>query len=629
VGGRQIVFGGSIAALGVASFAVGSWAVGVPLVVFGGLVGGLGVIVRVSGDAVPAVNTAFNALLQGRVAEAEGILDRAEGRWQLGYIRRVIDLQRASIAMRRGDLEGALVRAEAALVRRSGILTRGQEHSHVVGARAVRALIRASLGDVEGARADAAVVRGLPDAPPEALARAEVAEAIALERSGDREALAAHLAQKRTLLLDYTMPRERALVRAYQRMLKAPRTSVYRRGASRDAEAPRDGEPSVADWVARVAPAAAPFAQARIARRDEAGAAPKAALPIEAAAPPGLLRVAEQRLKPQGAKSSARYRAKLAALWVLVVVLFVSVWQLLSGEPGMRAEGHSTLGTLLAVGPEALGATLAVLLVAFLAALIARNLKHDRRLATALGALARGDAGAPAELAALARSPHAAAAAQAELQLARLAGRSADFTTALKHCDQGIAVATARESTRAMLASILLPDLVAERAFLLAVTDRAEKARAEMSILARQFPAYPFSARANLRVALVLRARRGDLEGAAELLAATTDDLPLSHRDETLADLVRAVAWPDATGAGERERLKEELRVDPELRAWLQAVALPVLRAFEAPVTATAPQQPRGEAEAEAEAERDAAAAEQEATGEGERRASPMLPWPS
>jgi hypothetical protein len=160
-----------------------------------------------------------------------------------------------------------------------------------------------------------------------------------------------------------------------------------------------------------------------------------------------------------------------------------------------------------------------------------------------------------------------------------------------------------------MLSSILLPDLLAERAFLLTVIDRAEKAVAQMAALRGSFPAYPFLARAELRVALAMRARRGDLDGASAALSGVTDDLPLSQRDETLADLVRAVASPDAAGAAEVSRLREELRVDPELRTWLGAVAPELLRAFEAPAE---PERAAAAGDAEAEAE---AAAELEALG--------------
>ena len=117
---------------------------------------------------------------------------------------------------------------------------------------------------------------------------------------------------------------------------------------------------------------------------------------------------------------------------------------------------------------------------------------------------------------------------------------------------------------------------------MLAATDRHAKAAAEMAVLSEAFPAYPFLARAELRVGLVSRARRGDLAGAARLVAGDTDDVPRSLRDETLANLVRASAHPKTIGAGEVQRLSDELRFDADLRAWLKAVAPGPLRAFEA-----------------------------------------------
>jgi hypothetical protein len=599
---RQLVFGLLLTALGAASFWLGAWSMGLPLIVFGGLVAGLGALLWLSADVVPVVNTAYNAVLEGRIADAERLLDQAEAHFQLGYIRRIIDLQRANIAMRRGDLDAALARVEAALARPVRLLTAAQERSHLTGARAMRALIRASRGDREGARADVAAVRADPEAPAEALARAEVAEAVALERSGDRDALAAHLAAKRTLLLDATAPRERAVVRAYQRMLKASRTSVYRRGATHEAEEAAGSEPTVASFIAKVAPAAAPFARAARAT-SIATEVPSAEAPEEAIEP-GLLRVAEARLAHRGGKAPGRQRAGLAALWVLILVLVTALWQLLSIESERVASAPFRLpdvdiGTLTGI--------LFLILTGVTVGMTRRNLKHDRRLAEALGALARGDPRAEAKLRLVARSSYALAASQAHLHLARLAVRRADFARALRRCDKGIAVVTARAATRTQASSILLPDLVAERAFVLAATDRHADASAEMAALREAFPAYPYLARAELRVALVQRARRGDVSGAARLVAESSDEVPLPLRDETLADLVRAAAHPESAGAGEVERLKEELRVDGALRVWLEKVAPAAVAAFERP--AVVAEECEAEGEREAEAEREAAEA--------------------
>jgi len=603
---RQLALSALIVLVGTVTLLLGSWVAGVALLGAGAFLSGIAGLVRLSGSGVPLVNTAFNALLQGRVAEAERLLDQAESRYQLGYIHRVIDLQRASIALRRGDLQAALIRVESALARPPGLLTRAQEHPHLATARATRALLRASLGDQEGARADAEAVRRLPWAPAEALARAEVAEAIALERDGDREALGAHLARKRTLLLDSTTPRERAVVRAYQRMLAAPRTSIYRRGGARDAaEGPgaRGQEPTLADWITRVAPAAAPFARA--SRPRDAGAAGTAPAP-EDVATPGLIRVAEGRLEPTAGGPPAS-RARIAAVWVLLVVFFAAFWELFRGDIGEVPTVFSMLPRTGVVVGLFVGALAAVVAVA-----MARTARDDRRLATALGALARGEDGAVAEIEALAAISSSQVAPQAHRELARLAVRRGDFDEALRRCDQGVALVTARRSARAVADSMLLPDLVAERAFVLAATDRHAKASAEMAVLGKAFPAYPFLARAQLRVALVQRVRRGDLAGAAQLVGGDIDDLPLSLRDETLVDLVRATGHPESIGAGEAQRVTDDLRASPELRAWIVAVAPEALRAFEAaPGASKVSTEEARDADAASEAEAEALAAEE------------------
>ncbi len=598
---RHLVVGALASVVGVVTLAVASWEVGVALLVTGAFFIGIAGVVRLSGFAVPLLNTSFNALLQGRVAEAERILDRIEGRRQLGYVHRAVDLQRASIALRRGDLAAARVRVEAALARPPGLFTRGQEDVHLTSARAVRALILASLGDREGARADAEAVRRLPWAPAEALARAEVAEAIALESAGDREALAAHLAQKRALLLDSTAPRERAVVRAYQRMLAAPKSSVYRRSAVRDAAeapGPEGGEPALADWIAKVAPAAAPFAPPARARATAIAEA------AEDGTPPGLIRVAEARLAPKASTLPAS-RAKVAAAWVLLVVFFTAVWQVFRSDGGQLTTAFDLLP-----GSGVLAAVFLGVLAAVIASAMVRSTREDRRLATALGALARGEAGAQAEIAAIAAVASSPAAPQAYLELARLAVRRADFEEAVRLCDKGTALLAERPAARTAASSMLLPSLVAERAFALAATDRHDKAAAEMAVLVKAFPAYPFLARAKLRVGLVQRVRRGDLAGAARVAEASTDDLPLPLRDETLLDLVRATAGAEPRGAGEEQRLRDDLRVDRDLHDWIAAVAPEVLRVFEngggascGPPPAEVSTEAPGDAEREAEAE--------------------------
>jgi hypothetical protein len=597
---RQLVLGAVMAAGGASALAFGAWGAGAGLILVSGVFILSGRLLRVSGNAVPAVNTAFNAALEGRLGDAERLLDEVEATRPIRYVQRVADLQRANIALRRGDLDAAAAKLDAAVKQPPGILTGREERMHVLGAHALRALVFASKGDAERARADIAVVRGSPLSTADSLARAAVAEAIVLDRTGDRDALAAHLAGERRLLLDYTAPRERAVVRAYQRMLRAPRTSVYRQAAPREPERDAHEEPPLADWIARIAPAAAPFV--RVART----AADEAAAPVEEKeVEPGLVKLAAERVAGKGAKAPAPRTGKVVVLWAALVLFFLVLWQSLTLPDTRAALGPASDGP-----PEVATSTVlsgvVLIFVAVFAALVWRNVRIERRLAAALGTLGRGDErAAAAEFEALTRGPFPLVAAHAHLSLARLAERRADFEAALAHCDAGIGKASAQPTTRAIASTMLLPDLVAERAFVLAATDRRDKARAEMEVLAEQFPAYPFRAPAELRVKLVERARLGDLEGAARIVDARKEDVPLPLRDETLADLVRVTARPEAAGAGEAERLKEELRLDADVRGWIEAVAPAILAAF-----ARAGDEA---AERDAEAEREALAEEEAA----------------
>ena len=113
---------------------------------------------------------------------------------------------------------------------------------------------------------------------------------------------------------------------------------------------------------------------------------------------------------------------------------------------------------------------------------------------------------------------------------------------------------------------------------MLAACGRSDEADAELASLG---PTYPHHARAVFRVRLVQMLRSKDIAGAARWVEQGAADLPLSVREELLADVVRAAAAPQKAGAGEIERLKDELRRSPERRRWLDLVAPGVVAAFE------------------------------------------------
>ncbi|APR78147.1 Flagellar hook-length control protein FliK [Minicystis rosea] len=606
--------------LGLCAYGLVSWialrtsAVGAIAIVWGVVVMLYGRRAGIMGGAVERLNAAINHAQAGRVAEAEEALDEVEARPAYSYVARLVDVQRGEIALRRGDLDEALARAERGISRRPSFLTRVQEGSLMQAARALRALSLAAKGEASLARADIAAVRAAPDATMDALARAEVAEAVVLERAGDRAALAAHLTAERRLLLERTAPRERAVIRAYQRMLRVTSESVYRKPS------PRDAEPALAGWMATISPAAARFAAATAS--PIAGEPPSAeAAPNDASIAPDLRRAAEERSRGKAAAPVGRRMAKVLAVWVALIMGFLAVWHVLNpADPArpMRSapDPEDFPAEEVSTWVSALGSVMpAVVVMAVMAGAMVtvarRNRRMERALFAASRALARAEEDAEAQLEALVRLPAPLVVGQAALMLAYFHEQRATFEKALTWCERGIAAVTAQAGVRNVASAVLLPDLVAERALLLAVTDAHAEARAEMDVLATSFPSYPRRALADLRVTLAEHARRGDLTAAARLAAARSEDLSLPLRDETLADLAIAAAHPEAVSAPEIERLKDVVRQDAELRTWLEAVAPRVLAAF-AQAGASA-DDPSAEHEALAEEEAQAASAEHEA----------------
>src|SRR6185437_3408524 len=224
--------------------------------------GGLFVLVLV-GRRVKAASTLHQTALQastehldaGRYEEAVRAVDGL-AKSRLPQFRRACHAQQAEIAARRGDRTEATAQADQAATEPVGRWHRGAQLGVVRAARGLRAFLRASTGDESGARADVETLRADPDAAPAHLARAALAEALLLDRAGDRAGLGALLLRHRALILGAAPLRERALLRAYEAMLEAGATSVYRQPGDR--EPVGEGAAQIAAWVAFYAPGAAP-----------------------------------------------------------------------------------------------------------------------------------------------------------------------------------------------------------------------------------------------------------------------------------------------------------------------------------------------------------------------------------
>ncbi len=506
----------------------------------------------------------FAAITLGRLVEAEATLTGlASSTWLPSGVRRLVAIQQGLCAVRRGDMRAAL----APLDRAVELPAARGEHDAAYqrsGALAFRALARASIGQREAALADVLEVRSARSASPDAMARASLAEALVLEAAGERDALRELLERDRRILREATHPRERAIARALERLVRTPRATPYRIAEPR---VENGDEPPVETWLARVAPSLAAFAESR--RQPSARSLLELAAPAPTAG--GIAAVAAAR------------GATATPMWPLVLLTLGAF----GGLSWLLTGGGGPAGDVGAAGPATTSATTALAVLATFAgagtvSLLGR-LRARRRDRRRLIAARQGGPGASgaASLEELAASGDDATAAQARLLLADAAEREARWSDVLTEADRGLArvgsPAVRRET------GLLAPDLIGLRAFALAVLGRAEEADAELASISGGYPHYP---RALYRVRLVQELRAGRLAAAAAHVEALSGDLPLSLREELLSDLVRAIASPSGVTHAEAVRLADELASDEGSRAWIAAVAPGVLTAFDGEPTA-------------------------------------------
>lgn len=566
---------------------------------FGALLVAAGIVGRQVGSGVQLVNTSFDLISRGRLADAEKLLDEAQSNTN-ALVQCVCSVQRGIIAMRRGDAKTGLQHLDHAIEMKTRLFYRASLRVQTVNARGIRAFLRAATGDREGARADIEALRKSPDVLPQALARAALAEAICIEKEGDRDALRKHLAEHRDLLFDVTDRRERAIVRAFQRMLETTATSVYRKSAKVDTNGE---EPPLVDWVAQLVPAAAPFVETK-SIKDTAGDLPTAVASESGKKAVEVARKSAEKTSKKGLSLGKR----VVLVWAAVLALFYAAVQLGTSETydpqtdtweEPLLDLHVLLNMFVFAVIAAIGGA-----IGYRVWLTMRARRESHELFGALNLSAQGKLDAAEEtLTKLAVGRFTLIKAQAYLALANIAERRADLAKSLEHCDKGIACLS-QYVMRISASDILLPDLMSQRAFVLAVMDRHDEAEAELAALP---PAYPYRSRALLRVRLVSLARRGHLEEAAKLASEAGLDLPLTARDELLADSVCVAFKPESVGAGELPRIRREVRTVEPLRRWLDAVAPSVLEALEKVTDEPAVRSDEHAAEMEAMAEAEAA----------------------
>jgi hypothetical protein len=505
----------------------------------------------------------FNAngyVAAGRLDDAESAIASLENS-RLPLFRLMFHVERAVILMARGEPDEALAELAPIDGAPSGRLFRGQQRMARLQGKSVRAFLRASTGDAAGARADIATVRAEPDAEPMLLARASLAEARLLDAAQDRAALGALLERDRWLLLQATGGREKALVRAYEGMLEASLSSVYRQRADRvvtdEGAAAED-----AAWIAKFAPNAAPFVRSSLPAGGAGDVRMKA--PSEEAR-----RKLEARTMPRKVK---RAGSATLGIWVVLVLAFAVLW----GAMPVMSFRSSWLIPVIVIA-------VVVALVGWIARGLRRQLRHTKRINAALRVLGAG--ALPSDDLALdgATARHRAHAAHV---LAEAALRSGDPKRALEQCDLAFE-ALAEASNGTLPAPTVREDgsppnwdltrvLSAQRAFALAALGRVDDAWAEVA-WAKGYP----NGLTVLRVSLLAHLRAKDWAGAAEVVDARDPTVVLPVRDEVLAEMVRFLGRPASRTTAAAMVIRAELRRDRTLAPWMDAMAPKVLRAFE------------------------------------------------
>jgi hypothetical protein len=499
---------------------------------------------------------ALDRAARGRFDEARALLNAISPKVLSSYVGQMVDSQRAALALYEGRLEEAV--AEATKGAREGRRLRILGRIHRGSALSIRAVALAGLGRKEEALRDISSVRAATLRHGAFTARVAVAEALIFARDKDLDALARLLREERSLLLGATGPRERMVVRALARLVAAKKISVYREPAKREEQ---DFDEN-ASWVARMAPDAASYAHA-----------PKLGAQLEA--PPVVDAKAVARAEKSAPKAKRPFK-RLAALWAVLVAMFLAIWQFLQPAanpveaPSAAAGGGVGLLFAMVIGVFAI-------VVGILAFRIVRANKLTVALGEAIELRQRGKtAEAKEALSRLATSKVPLVPPQAERELATIASAEGDFKAATRHAEAGIVATRTSNVALALSRAVLLPQLIGELAFSFAARGNDKLAEEELTKLQEQFPAYPYLAKDTFRVRLVALAAKERFREAAAMARERPADLPLSMQEELLCDALR-VQQGDTLPEGERERIELELRDDVGPARFVDGVA-PTLR---------------------------------------------------
>lgn len=507
---------------------------------------------RTTFKAIAVHNRATDLILRGDLDGAEPMLERFSRLG--GSVGQSIALQLATVSMLRGDMATCEQRATASIGHRPRLDFAMSGRALADLARSVRAFARAAQGKGEAAMEDIREVRAecMQVVP---LARVAVAELLLLSRESKLEELRAALARNERVL-EHAAPRERALVRGFERMVAAGGGAIYRKPQSRVSEAS-----SATAWLSQVAPAVRGFVASESSAITSDEPAPVAVTDGKAFAP---------QLRPSGAR---RRGLKVLVLWLCLIGLFLAIWQLLSPS-GMHPVPHPA-------EPEApmdmtalyVGLSSVVVVLVGVVTLRIRGLRSRMRRAVDLESRALlGDEVAIRELEIVTRGRLPAMAANAFLSLSRVKLSRGAFRDVLADAEAGLDLFDTSAALRNAYSDILVPGLHVQRGLALAGMGRAEEAEKECGALAAGFPGYAYLSAGVFRIRLLAAARQADFQKANAIARTRSADLPITAKEELLCAML-GLAVDAEKDEDEVARVLAILKRNEEARAFVKLAA--------------------------------------------------------
>jgi len=517
---------------------------------------------RIAG--VQGVNRAVQHYYRGDYAATRAALAACPHGSARSLITRARNHTLGLVALDEGRIDDAIVATTAATTAALDWLQIVPAAELRAASRSVRGMAYAAKGAVAEANADADAVEASVDALPEVLARARLIRAVALSKADDRAPLAQYLETNASAILTHACPRERSLYRALRKMCTRPTRSVYREPAEVSA-AERDAPTAVGSWIAAISPDAARFAEHDTLASSMAEA-PLSVDPADVQALDRARATAPQR----------RGTGRTIALWVILVVMLVVIWQVLAipaPTDGSAAASAAAASTSDAEGDGSWSYRLMAIFVGLVAVLLgtlaASGAHAARKLSRAIREAAFGDrTKARADLEKLARTTRRLLPAQAELQLAIMAREESAFPDAVSRCSAALAK-LGRAQPGAT--DIAIPSLMTESAVASAARGQTDEAMAELALLSREHPGFAYLPTSHVRVQLVVAVRRGDLRGGAAAARTRTAQMRIPLAEDLLADLALATEAP--LSDDEADRLERELASDELARRFVDAVA--------------------------------------------------------